>query len=910
MQTGLLEHDNEFQGDNEFPSEQTMLQGEQSQHTGDHLHVELADRKQRQEEAETKLQEAESKLQEAESHLQDLQSCLERAETALREREEAIEGLRSRLESTVGRLRSMEEAEELKERRLKKHLLLLQESQERERHSLGASLELAEQRAQDLEERLQRQEAQWAAEAQRRSTEMEARRSEMETRCAELVAQLEESDGEIGRLRERLRAEETLYYDLEHNYERVREELECAKGREQSCEQRCCHLLERKERELQEMLVKMAALGNSLEETEQRLQEAREESTCRHCASSSQPVSDLQEQLPWKPNVSTTSQPQTLLIMSQGADVRPKVRRGSIASPSEGAPSTTAAAGEESDKVISVIQALESKLSDTEERLREITLHLQQQHQQQDASHQRSASGTSTWNPSCRAEGRGPNGYGVTGQRGVQETVPDEMLSALAMVFSVMANALEQPKGKLQGRLSELHQEAHKQRSVHDNVRAAHLLFLVSDLGFSNNCVAAENTGELESREIKEISDACVRAELAYLTHALLTDTLHEPGRDFPNDENCSWGATGGGLKSGDGQELADLSPPELTLDQGLEDELHKGDTSEPQCRDTEEGLVSELCAQAQELHRLSLQLLSEKSKVKASCLGASTTTDPAVLSEALLHAQSIYVARRARAAVLREAGSLRSQYERAVSECQTVCSSMETLFQEQAERYEARLREESHALDCALSHLEKEQEERAVAEASAQQRDEEVRKLEAEFREKLQELQEIHEEEMGRLHGYYAQVTTSVRTAQENSRERAGLVSVANLKERIRELEEEVGRLKDELGNREERRDSKAQDTNHQRDLESLKVYTHTNTLTQHRHTQSSKVGYKSWQDLNGAVKDILTSSGSQRQSISSESHRNEYTDVGDPIIRAIIYKQNYLRHCPGAGILAFMSM
>lgn len=812
MQADLLEHENEFQ------SEQTTLQGEQSQNTEEHFHSELANRKQRQEEAETKLQEAESRLQ-------GLQSCLERAESALREREKVIEELRSRLESTVGRLQNMEEAEELKERRLKKHLLLLQESQERERHSLGASLELAEQRAHELEERLQRQEAQWAAEAQRRSKEMEGRRSELETRCAELAAQVEESDGEIERLRERLRAEETLYYDLEHNYECVREELECAKGREQSCEERCRHLLERKERELQEMLVKMAALGNSLEETEQRLQEARDENACRHCASCLQPVSDLEEQPPWKSNVSTTSQPQTLLIASQGADVRPKVRRGTIASPSEGLPPTTPAAGEESDKVISVIQALESKLSDTEERLREITHHLQQQHQQQDASHQRSASGNSTWNPSCRVEGRDTNGDDVAGQRGGQGPVPDEMLSALAMVLSVMANALEQPKGKLQGRISELHKEAYKQRNAHGNIRAAKLLFLVSDLGFSNKCGATESTGETENREI---SDACVRAELAYLTHALLTDTLHEPGRGSPDDDRSSWGATGGGPNSGGGQELADLSPPELTLDQGMEDELHKEDTSEPQCRDAEEDLVSQLCVQAQELRRLSLQLLPEKSKAKVTDSGASTTTAPAVLSETLLYAQSIYVVWRARAAVLQEAGTVRSQYERAVSECQAVCSSMETLFQEQAERYEARLREESHALDRALSHLEKEQEARAVAEASAQQRGEEVRKLETEFREKLQELQEIHEEEMGRLHGYYAQVTTSVRAAQENSRERAGLVSVANLKERIRELEEEVGSLKDELGNREETGDSKAQDANHQRDLESLKVYIH----------------------------------------------------------------------------------
>ena len=827
-----------------------LAQREESQQCEDRLRAELADREQKQKEAESMLQEAESRLRE-------LQSCLERAELALQEREKASGELRSRLEAMAGRLRSSEEAEEQKEQRLKKHLLLLQESQERERRSLGASLELAEQRGQELEERLKRQEAHWAAELQRRSAELEGRRTELDRRCGELAAQLEESDAEVGRLRERLQGEETLYYDLEHNYERVREEMECAKGREQSCEERCRHLLERKECELQEMLVKMAALGNSLEETEQRLKQAQEER--RLCVSCCGPTAEPQE----PPSNLNTPCPSVLPRAFTGADVRPKVRRGSTVSPSEGTPS--AAAGEESDKVISVIQALESKLSDTEERLREIKLHLQHQQEhssiqipsqhlqhQQPAPHHRSASGTSTWNPSSlglslsksfteddganantNADSvfqRGPDGEGVTGQRGGKGPVPDELVSALALVLSKMASALEHQRGELQGRLSELRQDAHKQRSVHGNTRAAHLLFHMNNLGSPTSRGAVESAGE--------ISNACVRAELAYVTHALLTDTLHEePGRDSLEDE-CSWGGTGGKPSPTGGQVsgLSDLSPPELTPYQGLEDELHQEDT-EPQCTG-EEGLVAEHHAQAQALHRLSLQLQTEETRTTTD-----STLTPDVLKEALLHGQLIYVAWRARAGVQREVGALRSQYERVVSECQTVCGSMETLFQEQAERYEGRLREESHALDHALSQLEKEREGRTAAESSARQRAEEVQKLEVEFREKLQELQEIHEEEMGCLHGYYAQATTPSRAGQENGREKVGVVSFADLKERINELEEEVSSLKDELRNREERRgDSKAQEANHQRDLESLKVntehtHTHTHTIT-HTHT------------------------------------------------------------------------
>ncbi|XP_031430626.1 golgin subfamily A member 4 isoform X2 [Clupea harengus] len=836
VQTDSIEREGELQvlrSEMEAERGKGLAQREESQQCEDRLRAELADREQKQKEAESMLQEAESRLRE-------LQSSLERAESALQEREKASGELRSRLEAMAGRLRSSEEAEEQKEQRLKKHLLLLQESQERERRSLGASLELAEQRGQELEERLKRQEAHWAAELQRRSAELEGRRTELDRRCGELAAQLEESDAEVGRLRERLQGEETLYYDLEHNYERVREEMECAKGREQSCEERCRHLLERKECELQEMLVKMAALGNSLEETEQRLKQAQEER--RLCVSCCGPTAEPQE----PPSNLNTPCPSVLPRAFTGADVRPKVRRGSTVSPSEGTPS--AAAGEESDKVISVIQALESKLSDTEERLREIKLHLQHQQEhssiqipsqhlqhQQPAPHHRSASGTSTWNPSSlglslsksfteddganantNADSvfqRGPDGEGVTGQRGGKGPVPDELVSALALVLSKMASALEHQRGELQGRLSELRQDAHKQRSVHGNTRAAHLLFHMNNLGSPTSRGAVESAGE--------ISNACVRAELAYVTHALLTDTLHEePGRDSLEDE-CSWGGTGGKPSPTGGQVsgLSDLSPPELTPYQGLEDELHQEDT-EPQCTG-EEGLVAEHHAQAQALHRLSLQLQTEETRTTTD-----STLTPDVLKEALLHGQLIYVAWRARAGVQREVGALRSQYERVVSECQTVCGSMETLFQEQAERYEGRLREESHALDHALSQLEKEREGRTAAESSARQRAEEVQKLEVEFREKLQELQEIHEEEMGCLHGYYAQATTPSRAGQENGREKVGVVSIADLKERINELEEEVSSLKDELRNREERRgDSKAQEANHQRDLESLKT-------------------------------------------------------------------------------------
>uniref|UniRef100_A0A3B1JZU6 Si:ch211-23l10.3 n=1 Tax=Astyanax mexicanus TaxID=7994 RepID=A0A3B1JZU6_ASTMX len=101
----------------------------------------------------------------------------------------------------------------------------------------------------------------------------------------ELQNQLEESDSEVARMQARLRNEETLYYNMEHDYEQVCEELECARGALQNCETMCedryraqleqqQREINRKEQELQEMLVKMATceLGfSSMEQSHQRV---------------------------------------------------------------------------------------------------------------------------------------------------------------------------------------------------------------------------------------------------------------------------------------------------------------------------------------------------------------------------------------------------------------------------------------------------------------------------------------------------------------------------------------------------------------------------------------------------------------------------------------------------------------
>ncbi len=302
---------------------------------------------------ESELRFSEARLQAA---LNESKECLQRTElkiqeteTLLKERDEVLESLRGRLEEVTGHLKATEEAQALKEVRLQRHLRLLQESQERERRSFSDSLDQSEHRSKELEERLRQKEA----ELQKMPTGDVT--DELLRRCQELQNQLEESDSEVCRLQARLQTEETLYYDMEHDYERACEEIQSLRGALLDCERvseerfqtqlvQQQQDLDRKERELQEVLLKMAILGSSLEETEQRLKEAQTHSS---------EAKVLCETL-----------------------IEPQQCRQKGQSDSEMQPTTQA---DESHRVISVIQALERKLCDTEERLRELTMHLQQQ---------------------------------------------------------------------------------------------------------------------------------------------------------------------------------------------------------------------------------------------------------------------------------------------------------------------------------------------------------------------------------------------------------------------------------------------------------------------------------------------------------------------------------------------------
>ncbi|XP_036945716.1 trichohyalin-like isoform X3 [Acanthopagrus latus] len=289
--------------------------------------------------------------------------------------------LQKNLQEVTTQLRANEETQAQKEARLQKHLMLLQASQERERRSLTSSLAQAERLSQELQERLDRAEEQvgslnktqaWTREIEKAQQQLQEElactvsaveklqeeREQLERRCQELQNQLFEADGEVGRLQSRLKTDETHYYNLEHSYERVCEELQLALGKVQQKESETQDMregyerqLDRKEQELSEVLLKMEVLGNSLEETEVKLNEMLKVCTC---ASAREP--------------SQRHQASGLLSSNENSGEPARARSLSTSSSYK----SFVAAGDDPERFMSVIQMLETKLYATEEKLRDI----------------------------------------------------------------------------------------------------------------------------------------------------------------------------------------------------------------------------------------------------------------------------------------------------------------------------------------------------------------------------------------------------------------------------------------------------------------------------------------------------------------------------------------------------------
>ncbi|KAL1248266.1 hypothetical protein QQF64_021584 [Cirrhinus molitorella] len=263
----------------------------------------------------SQLRESEERLRQVEASLleknQELRK-LEQQQALQRDQHKEVQRLQERLAEATGRLISLEEAQTMREERERKEQRSLEEKHERERQGLTRRLVESEERRCEIEEQLQEAQEQVESllrgsggietvglreEVHRLQQELEAQtdmvemlresvrrleeeRDQLTCRCQELLNQIAEADREVGKQQACLSTVETDYHSLESSYERVSEEFarishvlrekeEEVKQTKEMYEQ----LIRQKEQDLSEALIKMAALGSSLEETELCLQQ-------------------------------------------------------------------------------------------------------------------------------------------------------------------------------------------------------------------------------------------------------------------------------------------------------------------------------------------------------------------------------------------------------------------------------------------------------------------------------------------------------------------------------------------------------------------------------------------------------------------------------------------------------------
>ena len=259
------------------------------------------------------LRDSEDRLREVEASLLERNQVLrhlERQQALQRDHQREVQRLQERLNEVSGRLNATEEAQALKEERLRQDQKGIQEVYETEKQHLTGLLTEAEVSQKEMESKL------WEAELQvetllrgRRSScgkegreevlklqeelsqktslvdtlresvrRLEEEKGHLTCRCQELLNQIAEADREVNKLRSRLDTEEADYHSLEHSYKQASQEFQSMsqflREKEEEIRQTKAmydRLVACKDEELKEALVKMAVLGNSLEETEQKL---------------------------------------------------------------------------------------------------------------------------------------------------------------------------------------------------------------------------------------------------------------------------------------------------------------------------------------------------------------------------------------------------------------------------------------------------------------------------------------------------------------------------------------------------------------------------------------------------------------------------------------------------------------
>ncbi|XP_071880065.1 myosin phosphatase Rho-interacting protein isoform X8 [Anas platyrhynchos] len=260
--------------------------------------------------SEQKLKNAEALLLEKTQELRDL----EMQQALQRDHQKEVQRLQDRIADLSRQLNASEQTRILMEEKLQKNYEALLESCEREKQVLLHSLKEVEDRANEYENQLQNNEQQMEilqkeklsakfegselvhqleeqlvmkeASIQKLAEhigELERERDQIKCRFHELMNQVAESDNEVAKLQAKLKMEETNYHNLEQSFEEVSDQFQGVQKVLKEKEEELRHvkemhlrIVEKKDQDLSEALVKMIALDSNLEETKVKLK-AKEE---------------------------------------------------------------------------------------------------------------------------------------------------------------------------------------------------------------------------------------------------------------------------------------------------------------------------------------------------------------------------------------------------------------------------------------------------------------------------------------------------------------------------------------------------------------------------------------------------------------------------------------------------------
>ncbi|XP_009584742.1 PREDICTED: myosin-11-like [Fulmarus glacialis] len=305
--------------------------------------------------SEQKLKSAEALLLEKTQELRDL----EMQQALQRDHQKEVQRLQDRIADLSRQLNASEQARILMEEKLQKNYEALLESCEREKQVLIRSLKEVEDKANEYENQLQNNEQQMEilqkeklsakfegselvhqleeqlvmkeASIQKLAEhikELERERDQIKYRFHELMNQVAESDNEVAKLQAKLKMEETNYHNLEQSFEEVSDQFQGVQKVLKEKEEELRHvkemhlrIVEKKDEDLSEALVKMVALDSSLEETKVKLK-AKEEALKKLASVGTGPCAEEVEDL--GPNLEADeSHPSQLGQPLQTQDVLP-----------------------------------------------------------------------------------------------------------------------------------------------------------------------------------------------------------------------------------------------------------------------------------------------------------------------------------------------------------------------------------------------------------------------------------------------------------------------------------------------------------------------------------------------------------------------------------------------------------